>query len=92
MPARVFIPPGMRPLCNGAAELEADGANVREVVISLEQRYEGFFDALVEWTPHGEQLRRGLSIAVNNEIQPLGLRANVPANAEVHILPAMSGG
>ena len=92
MPARVFIPPGMRPLCNGAAELEADGANVREVVVSLEQRYEGFFDALVEWTPQGEQLRRGLSIAVDNDVQPLGLRAKVPANAEIHILPAMAGG
>ncbi len=92
MPARVFIPPGMRPLCNGAPELEAEGANVREIVISLEQRHEGFFDALVEWTPQGEQLRRGLSIAVNNDVQPLGLRAKVPENAEIHILPAMAGG
>ena len=92
MPARVFIPPGMRPLCNGAAELEAEGANIREIVLSLEGRHEGFYDALVEPTPQGEQLRRGLSIAVNNEIQPLGLRAKVPENAEIHILPAMSGG
>ena len=92
MPARVFIPPGMRPLCAGAAELEADGADVREIVLSLERSHEGFFDALVEWTPQGEHLRRGLSIAVNNEIQPLGLRAKVPAAAEIHILPAMAGG
>ena len=92
MPARVFIPPGMRPLCNGAEELLVEGATVNEIVTALEAQHPGFREALTEDLPTGHQLRRGLSIAVNSEIEPLGLRARVPKNAEIHILPAMSGG
>ena len=84
----VFVPPAMRSLCGGARSLIVSGRTVRQIVDDLETRWPGFRDTLVE----DDRLRRGLSVAVNSEQQPLGLLARVPAGAEVHILPAMSGG
>lgn len=90
MPAdvTVFVPIGMRPLTDGQRIVSATGRTVAEVVSDLETNYPGFFESLVE----GNRLKRGLTIAVNSVEQPLGLLAKVPANAEVHILPAMAGG
>ena len=84
----VFIPPAMRSLCGGARSVSAAGRTVRQVVDDLEARWPGFRETLIE----DERLRPGLWVAVNSEQQPLGLLAQVPAGAEVHILPAMSGG
>ena len=84
----VFVPPAMRSLCGGARSVAVGGRTVRAVAEALEQRFPGFWDSLVEQ----DRLRRGLQVAVNSEQQPLGLLARVPAGAEVHILPAMSGG
>ncbi len=84
----VFIPPAMRSLCGGARSVAVSAATVRAVAEALEAQFPGFWDSLVE----DGRLRPGLSIAVNSEQQPLGLLARVPAGAEVHILPAMSGG
>lgn len=84
----VFIPPAMRSLCGGARSVAAAGRTVRQVVDDLEARWPGFRETLIE----DDRLRPGLWVAVNSEQQPLGLLAQVPAGAEVHILPAMSGG
>ena len=84
----VFVPTGMRTLCGGARRVQVCGATVRAVVEALELEFPGFWDSLVQ----DDRLRRGLSVAVNSEMQPLGLLARVPAGAELHILPAMSGG
>lgn len=86
--ATVFVPPAMRSLCGGARSLHVSGTSVREIVNDLEARWPGFRDSLLE----DDRLRPGLAIAVNSESQPLGLLAPVPPGAEVHILPAMSGG
>ena len=90
MPAdvTVFVPIGMRPLTGGQRIVHVSGRTVADVVDDLEARYPGFRESLVE----DGRLRRGLTIAVNSVEQPLGLLARVPANAEVHILPAMAGG
>ena len=71
-----------RAACGG---LRRHGPGGRE---ALELEFPGFWDSLVQ----DDRLRRGLSVAVNSEMQPLGLLARVPAGAELHILPAMSGG
>ena len=84
----VFVPIGMRPLTNGQRTVAVEGRTVGEVVESLEARYPGFRESLVEQG----QLRSGLTIAVNSVEQPLGLLARVPDGAEIHILPAMAGG
>ena len=84
----VYIPPAMRSLSGGARSLPASGRTVREVVDDLESRWPGFRETLIE----DDRLRRGLWVAVNSEQQPLGLLAGVPPGAELHILPAMSGG
>ncbi len=84
----VFVPTGMRSLCGGARRVQVCGATVRAVVEALEVEFPGFWESLVQ----DDRLRRGLSVAVNSEMQPLGLLARVPAGAELHILPAMSGG
>lgn len=90
MPAdiTVFVPIGMRPLTGGQRIVSASGRTVAQVIDSLDASYPGFHESLIE----AGRLRRGLTIAVNSVEQPLGLLAKVPANAELHILPAMAGG
>ncbi len=84
----VFVPVGMRPLTGGRRIVRASGRTIAELIDDLESRYPGFRPSLIEQ----RQLKRGLTVAVNSEEQPLGLLAKVPSGAEVHFLPAMAGG
>ena len=85
---RVYIPALLRPLTGGCAEVEVEGATVRQIVANLEARYPGLQDRLVE----GGRLRPNISVAVNDEISPLGLMAAVPPSGEVHFITAIRGG
>lgn len=86
----VHIPVGMAPLTGGLRQVAVRGATVRQVVQALDARYPGFADSLL--SDDRQRLRPGLSIAVNSEVQAIGLIAQVPPGAEIHILPAMAGG
>ena len=89
----VYVPVGMAPLTDGKRRVVVHGSTVREVVEALEAAYPGFRESLITHHPGiGDRLRPGLSIAVDSEVQALGLLAQVPPGAEVHILPAMAGG
>ena len=84
----VFVPIGMRPLTGGLRTVPASGGTIAQVIDDLESRYPGFHLSLIE----NDQLKPGLTIAVNSVEQPLGLLARVPEGSEIHIIPAMAGG
>lgn len=85
---RVFIPPLMRSLTDGAEQVEIPGASVRQIVANLEARYPGIRERLCE----GDTLKPGLAVAVDGNVTSLGLLQKVQEGSEVHFLPAIGGG
>lgn len=85
---RVFIPPLLRDAAGGIADIDVEGATVRQIIAALETRYPGIRDRICT----GDQLRPGLAVAINGTVSPIGLLQKVPADAEVHFLPAIGGG
>lgn len=86
--ATVFIPSTMRQLTDGVEQVEIPGATLRAIVSGLDAQFPGFEATLVQ----DGRVRPGLAIAVNGVAQSIGLIAEVPEDAEIHILPAISGG
>lgn len=85
---RVFIPPLLRKLTDGAEQVDVEGRTVGEVVDNLEARYPGIRAKLCE----GDDLKPGLTVAVGSEMSNLGLLERVEPDSEVHFLPAVGGG
>ena len=86
--ARVFIPPALRTLTAGHAEVDVEGATVREVIDRLDALYPGTKSQLCR----DDQLRPGLMVAVDSAVASSGLRERLKADSEVHFLPAIGGG
>jgi len=86
--AIVFIPPLMQRLTGGVERVEVEGKNLRQVIAALEERFPG----TKRWLCEGDDLRPGVTAAVDGEVVTMGLLQPVPPNAEVHFLPALSGG
>ena len=85
---RVFLPTMLREAAGGSSEIEAGGATVRAVLEDLDRRHPGLKARLCD----GDRLRSNLAVAVNGELEPLGLLTKVDADAEIHFVPAISGG
>lgn len=85
---RLFIPPLLRPYCEGQDEVIVEGTTVLEAVGSLEQQYPGVLDRLC---PEGK-LRSGMSVIVDQNVTPRGLGQKVSPESEIHFLPALGGG
>lgn len=83
----VFIPALLRPRI-GVARVEVEGATVGELLTALGARYPGVYELLVE----DDDIKPGIAITVNDQLTQEGLFEPVPDDAEVHILPALSGG
>lgn len=86
--ATVFIPALMRPLCGERHSVEVRGATLRQVIENLEPECPGIHAIVVE----DGMVRPGIQLAVNGVTAATGLLRSVPEDAEVQILPAMSGG
>ncbi len=86
--ATVFIPPQLRALTQGQAQVTAAGTSVRRVIEDLEQRFPGLQQRLCA----NDALLPSLAVAINGTVSSLGLLTKVPDNAEVHFLPALGGG
>lgn len=91
MPVLVRIPTPLRALTKGAAEVQAAGDTVDDVIQDLERQYPGLKERLVE---DGGQLRRFVNIYVNQEdIRFLeGAKTVLKTGDEVSIVPAIAGG
>ena len=85
---RVFIPFQLRNLTGGQAEIEADGASVRELVAALERRFPGMRERLCQ----GEELSPALQVSIDGTFSRRGLEARVQPASEVHFLPVFGGG
>lgn len=84
----VFIPAPLRGLTEGVDRVEVDGRTVGEAFDALEARFPGFKERVCR----GESLAPGLQISVDHAMTRQGLRAAVPPEGEVHILPVIGGG
>lgn len=85
---RVFIPPLLRPFAESAAEVNVEGATVRQVIAALEALHPGLKGKLVA----DGQLKSGLQVAVDGHVSSLGLLQKVSSTSEIHFLSAIGGG
>jgi molybdopterin synthase sulfur carrier subunit len=84
----VWIPAPLRALTGGRQTAHVQGGTVRQVLDALDRLYPGVKARLCDTGG----LRPGVAVAVNTQVAPLGLLQPVPPGAEVHFLPAISGG
>jgi sulfur-carrier protein len=86
--ATVFIPALLRKLTGGKDRTQATGATLRELIDDLERQFPGFRDRVVE---EGD-LIGSIAVSINGEVITGGLSESVPANSEIHFVPAIGGG
>ena len=84
----VGIPALMRNLTDGEDSVTVSGNTIREVIENLDKRYPGTKDKLCD----GDKIRPGIAIYVNGILIRANLRSQIDADAELHFLPAISGG
>ena len=86
--ANVFIPALLRKLAGGKDRTLATGATLREIINDLERQFPGFRDRVVE---NGD-LAGSIAVSINGEVITGGLSELVPAESEIHFVPAIAGG
>jgi molybdopterin synthase sulfur carrier subunit len=86
----VRIPTPLKKLVGGRTNVEADGENVWEIVLSLDSQYPGILEKLYD----GEGQRRFVNIYLNEEdIRFLdGKDTPVKDGDQLSIIPAIAGG
>ena len=84
----VLIPSVMRELTGGRDRVEVEGRTLRQVINALEAKHPGTKALIID----SGMIRTEISIAVNGDIISSGLVEPVPADAEVVIVSAISGG
>ena len=91
MALTVRIPTPLRSITKGAAEVQAQGGTVADVVEDLERQFPGIRERLVD---EGGELRRFVNIYVNEEdIRFLdGKKTALKTGDQVAIVPAIAGG
>ena len=75
----------MQNLSNGEQRVVVEGKNVRQIIESLDQKFPGFKDRLVE----DGRVKPNISVAIDGEITPLGMIEKVSEESEVHFLPCL---
>ena len=91
MSAKVRIPAPLRKLTKDQAVVEASGADVQEVIASLDKNFPGLRERVCD---ESGQIRRFINVFVNGEDIRFkeGAKTKVAAGAEVSIVPAIAGG
>lgn len=91
MAVNVIIPTPLRNLTNGQDTVQAEGANVTEIVKNLEATYPGIGNRLYD---DGGNLRRFINFYVNGEDIRFLESGNTPLKDgdELSIVPAVAGG
>lgn len=88
MPVTVRVPASMQTLTNGESVLTAEGHNLRAIIADLARQH----PALAARLQDGDRLGKGLTLSINGDILSTGLITPVDDNAEIAILPQISGG
>jgi sulfur-carrier protein len=87
-PAVVHLPRSLVALFPGAeGRIEARGSTVLEVVEDVDRRVPGLANRVLD---AGPVIRTHLNVFVNGE--QATVRTAIPPGAEVHVIPAISGG
>ncbi len=84
----VAIPALIRNLTDGEDSVKVDGATIREIVNNLEERYPGTKAKLCD----GDRIHPSIGVYINGVLTRVGMHDRVDADAELHFLPAISGG
>ena len=84
----VFIPALLRPLIP-SPRVSVNGRTIGQIIDELEASYPGVRHLLVD---DEDEITAGIAVSINDQISQRGLFDTVPENAEVHFLPAISGG
>lgn len=85
---KLLIPVALRTLSGGEPEIEATGHNLRSVIADVGERHPDLAARLVQ----NGRIGRGLTLAINGDVVSTGLVTPVPENAEIAIVPQISGG
>jgi len=85
--AVVFVPAILRAIIS-ADRVDIGGSTVGEIIEALEARFPGVAALLVA----DDDVAPGIAVAMNDQVSQMGLMEPVPPDAEVHFLPAISGG
>jgi molybdopterin synthase sulfur carrier subunit len=78
----------MRDITNGIDAVDVEAGTVRQSIKRLDELYPGIRGRLCE----GDDLKPGLTVAVDGNISSLGLLTKLKPDSEVHFLPAIGGG
>ncbi len=84
----VVIPPLMRKLTDGEENITIPGTTIREVISNLDDRYPGMKERLCE----EYRLKPGIAVYINGLLTRGSILDRVDTDAEIHFLPAISGG
>jgi molybdopterin converting factor small subunit len=86
--AFVNVPTQMRQFAGGASRIEADGATLRQVFRALGRQFPDLRDRVMQ----DDGIATGVSVAINDNVVSTGLSEPVPGDAEITIVPQISGG
>jgi molybdopterin synthase sulfur carrier subunit len=91
MSARVRIPTILRNYTDGASEVPAQGASLREVIADLDAQFPGIGGRVLD---DAGQLRRFVNVYIDDDDVRFidGLDSPVADGAGVSIIPAVAGG
>ena len=85
---KVWIPAPMQVYSDGQISVETSGANVGQLILSLEKTCPGMKKALMD----EDVLKPDVAVAIDGQIAQLGLLQSLEDAKEVTFIPAISGG
>jgi sulfur-carrier protein len=88
MEHEVYIPSLHRDLTGGVEMVKLSGATVGDIIDGLEAQFPGLRDRLTE----AGRIKPYISVAVNCDLVPRGLRQKLTQPSEIHFVPAVGGG
>jgi molybdopterin converting factor small subunit len=86
----VWLPPRLQRFTGGQQVVQVAGETVRQLIENLESAYPGLKAELYD--EEEDIVMPGMSVIIDGETSQLGLLERVPAQCEVHFLPALGGG
>ncbi len=84
----VAIPSLMRNLTDGEDIVSVKGNTLREIINNLENRYPGTKEKLCD----GDRIHPSVNVYINGVLTRTAMHDHVDEDAELHFLPAISGG
>ncbi len=84
----VAIPALIRNLTDGEESVTVEGATIREIINNLENQYPGTKAKLCD----GDRIHPSIGVYINGVLTRVAMHDRVDADAELHFLPAISGG